>query len=145
MARRGGFIAGIVRANREAERREAARQRAESQAARALERAQKTYGRAQRDEERERARLYTESRMAETALKNQQLDEQVGDLMGLLSHTLGVDDYFDLETLRQKLVLPTFDAQGLDRSEAAPQLETYAHKPPTFLAKLWPGTVERSH
>jgi len=83
--------------------------------------------------------------MAETVLKNQQLDDQVGDLMGLLSHTLGIDDYFDLETLRQKLVLPTFDAQGLDRSEAAPQLETYAHKPPTFLAKLWPGTVERSH
>jgi restriction system protein len=99
MAIRGGFVAAIVRARREEEHREAAVARAESQAVRALEQAQKAYSRAQKDQERERARLYAESRAAEAALKSQQLDDRVAELEGLLSHTLGVDDYFDLDTL----------------------------------------------
>jgi restriction system protein len=143
MARRSGFVAAIVRARREEEHREAAVARAESQAVRALEQAQKAYSRAQKDQERERARLYAESRAAEAALKSQQLDDRVVELEGLLCHTLGVDDYFDLDTLRQELVVPTFEAQGLDQPQAAPQLETYLPRAPSFLAKLWPGTVAR--
>src|SRR5437879_2736871 len=111
MGRQSGFFAAVVRANRDAARREVARQRAESQAVRAFERAQNAYARAQKTEERERGRLYTESRIAEVALKNHQLEEQVDELKRVLSHTLEIDDYFDLDTLRQELVLPIFDPQ----------------------------------
>src|SRR5438270_8224270 len=103
MARRSSFVAAIVRAQREAQRRQVAQRRAESQAAREAERAQKAFARAQKESERERARLYAESRAAETALKNQQLEEQISDLNGLLAQSLGVDNYFELDKLKQEL------------------------------------------
>jgi len=138
MARPSGFAAS-VRARREAEHQEVARHRAESQTARALERARKAYARAQREEEREKSRLYAESRAAEVAEENQQLEHRLSDLHGLLSRALDVDSFLDLDTLRHELVLPTFDAKGLDVPEAPADLGSYLPKAPSFLAKLWPG------
>src|SRR5947207_742075 len=129
MARRSSFVAAIVRAQGEAQRRHVAQRRAESQAARDAERAQKAYARAQKESERERARLYAESRSAEVALKNQQLEEQTSDLDELLAHSLGVANYFDLDKLKQELVLPTFDARGLDLAEHRPTLVHICRKP----------------
>jgi len=54
--------------------------RAESLTARAAERAQRAYDRALREDARERARLYVESRIAEVTLQNQQLEEQIKGL-----------------------------------------------------------------
>jgi restriction system protein len=61
----------------------------------------------------------------------------------LLSHTLEVDDFIELDTLKRELVLPTFDAQGQDRPELPPLVENYLPTKPSFVAKLWPGNTKK--
>ena len=67
MARRGGIIHALNQAQREAERQQKAYLRAQAQAVRAYEQAQKAYERATAADQKEKARLYAESRAAQAA------------------------------------------------------------------------------
>ncbi|MBB2925557.1 TerD family protein [Cellulomonas cellasea] len=55
-----------------------------------------------------RDRMYAEERVREAAEDTAQLERQVEALQGVLSATLGVDDYLDLEQLKQPPPQPTF-------------------------------------
>jgi restriction system protein len=72
---------GILRAKREADRQRLAQQRLQvqlqTQVARAAAQARKAYEQALRTDQRERARLYTESRIAQVSWQNEQLDQYV--------------------------------------------------------------------
>jgi restriction system protein len=99
MARRRGLIATLAQIQREAARAEAARRRADSASRRQAEQARLRYTRAATADERERKRLYAESRVAEVEAMNTELAETVTALDGVLAATLDVDNYFDLDQL----------------------------------------------
>ncbi len=99
MARRSGLMATLAQIQREATRAEAARRRADSASRRQAEQARLRYTRAVAADERERKRLYAESRVAEVEAMNTELAETVTALDGVLAATLDVDNYFDLDQL----------------------------------------------
>lgn len=143
MARRTALVAAIARTQREAARQEAAQQRATLQALRERERARKAHERAQVLHEKERQRLYLESRQAEAEAQDQELKERVRRLQHLLDETLRVDDYFDIDALKQEFVLPAFDPQGLDVPEPSPVPEAYFPPKLSFFGGLMPGAKDR--
>ena len=79
MARSRGYMATMAQRQREAERQRAARIRAQRQAIRAAEQAQRAYERAVAADEKERRRLYQESRIAGVAAMNDDLEATVKD------------------------------------------------------------------
>lgn len=157
MARRTGLIGTIAKmqranerqhkaqmrtalqAQRAAERAQQAELRAVTQAARAEEQARRAYERAQQADQKERARLYTESRVAHVALLNEQLAQTVAQLEQILAATLDVDDFLDLETLKQQPEIAPFDPGDLEVVEPPPAKEAYKPPPLTGLQALWPG------
>lgn len=143
MARRSGFAHAMAQSQREAEKRRKAQLREQTQRARELERAQKAYEKAQALAEKEQARLYIESRIAEVELMNEQLAEQVSQLENLLNATLSVDDYFDLDGLKKEPTIAPFDAGPAGIAESPPDLAAY--QPPSLsgLQKLVPGAKAR--
>lgn len=101
MARRLGLVATLAEIQREAARAEAARQRAQTASRRHAEQARLRYARAAAGDERERKRLYAESRVAEVEAMNADLADTVTALDGVLAATLDVDNYFDLNQLHR--------------------------------------------
>jgi len=81
MARRSGILRTLVQAQREAEQQRLAQQRLQvqlqTQVARAAAQARKAYEQALRADQKERARLYTESRIAQVNWQIEQLDQYV--------------------------------------------------------------------
>ena len=79
MTRRGGFVRAVAQAQRETERRKRQQAlnsiKAQSQAAKIAEQTKKAYERASATEQKERARLYTESRLAHVNLQNEELEQ----------------------------------------------------------------------
>ncbi|MFF4555293.1 hypothetical protein [Streptomyces sp. NPDC001422] len=115
MGKRRGFFAELNYQAQQAEKRrrqqEAAGHRAHLAAQRQAERATKAYERAQlaaarssaaerKAAEREAARLHVESRLAEVESMNASLAGDLADIDGLLTWTLDMDDYVDLESLK---------------------------------------------
>jgi restriction system protein len=128
MARRG-FFAEIqyqnqlaakrqLQAEREYARANAAAQRRLEQARRESERAAAQLARAsvaeQKAAEREAKRLHQESRLAEVASLNAQLAETCDEIDSILSATMGVDDFVDLERLRIRAEHPPFGRADLE-------------------------------
>lgn len=142
MARKKGFVHSMAQAQREAERRRAAQERAETRAQREAERAQREQERSYLADQKERGRLYAESRAAQAALQDSELKQEVASLQGLLSHTLSIDDYFDLQTLKQPSKIPAFEPGRLAAREAPPALEDYLPKQSLF-AKFLPGAAQK--
>lgn len=74
----------MIQAQREAERKRAAQQRAmvkaQTQVARAAEKARKDYERALVADQKVRTQVYIESRMAQVDLQNEQLAQQIEQL-----------------------------------------------------------------
>lgn len=135
MARRG-FLAELQRQARiaahEAERRQRAAVREHDAAVRRAEQARRAEERARsqaaRASEAERKRLEKEAREAHIAAmeaeaegRNHALAEINEDLESLLSGTLGVDDYVDLETLRTPPQHPSFDRADLEAPVPPPE------------------------
>ncbi len=89
MTRRRGSLYARAQAQRDAEKKRLAQ--AQTQAARAADRAQKAYLAAQIADQKERARLYTESRVAQVALQNEQLESVIAQLERLLTESLAND------------------------------------------------------
>src|SRR5579859_2731341 len=117
MARRSGILRTLVQAQREAERRRIAqlRQQAQlqTQAAKAAEKARKDYERAlqaeQKADQKERTRLYIESRNAQVNLQNEQLNQDIIRLCNILTDALSIDSFINLQTLKQVPERPVFD------------------------------------
>lgn len=139
MARRKGIVHTLVQVQHAAEKQRAAQLRAQTQLARAAVQAQKAYERAQVADLRERARLYAELRNAQVALQNEQLEQNVTRLGSLLADTLSVDDFFDLETLKQTPAIPAFQPGALGVPEVPPLLQTYLPPELSGIRKLLPG------
>jgi restriction system protein len=78
---------------REAEQAQQAYLRAQEQARRVNEQERK-------QAEKERARLYIESRVAQVASDNRELEDQIKSLENLLNLTLQIDDYVNLDKLK---------------------------------------------
>jgi restriction system protein len=100
MARRRGLMASLAQIQRDAARAEAQRRRAHAASQRAAVQARVRYERAAAADERERKRLYAESRTAEVAAMNAELADTLAALDGVLAATVDVDNYFDLDQLR---------------------------------------------
>lgn len=129
MARRRGFFAELQYQNQLAERQRVQAQRAQArahatavreaeQAQRKSERAAAAAARAsaaeQKAAEREAKRLHEEARLAEVDALNTQIAEIADELDSILSATLGVDDFVDLEELRVTVSHPAFPHAELE-------------------------------
>lgn len=125
MGRRRGFFAEMQHQAKLAEQRQrvAARQheqavRQAASAQRAAERARAAAERASEQDrkrlEREAAQAYTASRVAEAEGLTASLEAQFAELDGLLTATLEVDDWLDLESLRAVVQHPPFGRSDLE-------------------------------
>ena len=131
MARRRGFLAEMQHQTRLAEQRQrnAVRQhnanvRQLEQAQRAAERAQLAAARASEADrkrlEKEAAAAHVAAMQAEVDQRNADLRDQYAEIDGLLSATLDVDDYVDLEELRVRVEHPPFPRVDLRVPTSAP-------------------------
>lgn len=129
MARRRGFFAELQYQNQLAARRQAQAERAQARAhaaaVREAERAQRQAERAaaaaarsaaadRRAAEREAKRLHEAYRLAEVDALNSELAEVAEELSSILSATLDVDDFVDLEDLRVSARHPPFPRADLE-------------------------------
>jgi restriction system protein len=129
MARRRGFFAEIQYQNQLAARQRAQAERAQARAhaaaVREAERAQRQAERAaaaaarasaaeQTAAEREAKRLHEASRLAEVDALNTQLAETSDELESILTATLAIDDFVDLEDLRVTASHPPFARTDLE-------------------------------
>ena len=129
MARRSGFAAALVRMQREAERQRVRQVRAAAQSQRAADAAR---ARAAVQDQKLRARMYVEDRMQEAADATAQVDHQVEILQSVLAATLQVDDFLDLEALKQPPQYPVFDPASVGTPPQPPSKVTSqsrAHRP----------------
>ncbi|GMV04522.1 MAG: hypothetical protein AMXMBFR53_08020 [Gemmatimonadota bacterium] len=126
---RRGFFAELDRAlkaaARDAERAQRQRERESKAAHRAAEQHRRQEARLRqqmakasaaekRRLEKEAAAAHVEARLAEVEELNSQLEEVYAEIDGLLAATLGVDDFVDLETLKQEAKHPRFNRTDLE-------------------------------
>ena len=104
-------------------------------AVRRAEAAQRAYQRAKTAEEKERKRLYAESRQADVELQNDDLAEQIRELEHLLIDSLKTDPYIDLDQLKTPPDLPVWDpAPSTHPNRPQPtRVTTAAQRPPPSL------------
>jgi restriction system protein len=143
MARRTSLYAAWAQAGREAERQRQAQLRAYTQATRAREVAAKAAERARAANERDMKRFHAEAREEETAALEAELASRTEGLETILNATLAVDDYIDLDTLKQQPAIPAFNPGQLAQPTPAPQQWAYNVPALTFAQKLVPGARER--
>lgn len=139
MARRSGFMAQLAQAQRAAERQRAAQVRASAQAQRAAQRARAAYARALAADEREQKRLYMESQLAEVMAMNEELEQSLEELDGVLRATLDVDDHLDLATLKQPERISPFDETPFGPAQPAPVLEAFMPEQPSGMGRMFGG------
>lgn len=130
------MVREIERSNRDAARR----QRQDQQAQQRWERERL---RQDARDERERTRLYAESRLDEAEDMTAEAQSRLLDLHGLLHHTLTVNDWIDLDTLKQTLIVPPFDPGELGSTLRPPMEHEFLPAPPSGLAKFLPGASAR--
>lgn len=136
MARRRGFFAELQYQNQLAAKQRAQAERAQARAhasavreadrlQRQAERAAAAAARAsateQKAAEREAKRLHEEARLADAEALNAHLAEIADELDSILSATLSVDDFVDLERLRVAASHPPFGRTDLEQSTPAVQ------------------------
>lgn len=154
MARKRGFFAELQRASAQAQREN---ERAKNAAYQAQLRAHREAEKYARDVERwntqmsrmdakeraaaekEQKRLHVESQEAEVAMQNEDLVVLLADIDNVLVATVSVDDYVDLEGLRQH---PNHPAFASEHEPPIPKPEPLAAPPePTFTAPPAPTGV----
>ncbi|SOC47223.1 restriction system protein [Blastococcus aggregatus] len=132
MARRRGFFAEISHQAAVAEKN---RQRAQAAATKEQARRQREAERLQQQLERARTRqfimtekeekqLHIAAREAEVERLNGELAMQLADIDNVLTATLEVDDYVDLEDLRKKAKHPRFESRHSSPIPAPAPIET---------------------
>ncbi|TDC79299.1 restriction endonuclease [Actinomadura sp. 7K507] len=132
-------MAAVAQMQREAERAEAARRRADASAHREAARAQAAYERARAADEKERKRLYSESRAAEVAAMNEDLAQRLEELDSILVSGLLTDTRFDLDRLKEKPDVAPFNPGPAGHPEAPPRPEAFLPPPPSGLSRLVGG------
>src|SRR5258708_35687787 len=144
MARRKSFTSLLRQAERLDKKRATAQRRANSAAAKVAEKARKDYERAKSLNEKQRAKLYAESRTAEVVVKSEELEEQITELQSLLSNALSSSKPFDIEALKRSIPYPTPHwAKELEMPESEPITASYFVTAPAFLKKLLPGEQKK--
>ncbi len=140
MARRKGFLAEYNRQIKLAEKRSREKRRAQAKAQRDQLAAQKRAARQyqqmvnatiaeQKAAEKEQKRLYVEARQLEVEHLNSDLEEVYEEIDSLLRATLEVDDFVELETLRQVAVHPPFPRPDLQEPVPIPQMPGMPSEP----------------
>ncbi len=146
MPRRSGFIGALAQVQREIERSQRASARAQNAAIRDQQRAIREAERAQRaaisaskraatEAERDRKRLHQEAQMARVDKMNADIEVRLDALRHLLHRTLDVDDYLDLDDLKETYTPPTFNPGKLGTAGPAPR-KPLPPVPPSGLARL---------
>jgi restriction system protein len=139
---------------KQAEKEQQELMRMKTQSAKATEIAQKEYLRAQTQklkqaekdriaQAKEKAQLYTESRITYVDLQNEQLEEQVKQLENLLTHTLSTDDFLDLDKLKQTPNIPVYTPLKFDDTPVKPAIEKYLPPEPSGIKALIPGNKQK--
>jgi len=134
MARRSGFVAAVVRMQREAERQRVRQARAAAQSQRAATAAR---ARAAVQDQKLRDRMYAEDRMQEAADDTAQVEHQVEILQSVLAATLGVDDYLDLEALKRQPPYPVFDPLAVGAPPLPPRESDFAVEGPSAIGRVF--------
>jgi restriction system protein len=113
MTRRRSHLQIKIQAQQEAEKRRIAQlnamKKAQTQAAKSAEKARKDYEQARTAGLKEQARLYTESKVAQVQLQNEQIEQGIKSLGHLLLDSLLSDPYIDIQALKQPLNFPPFN------------------------------------
>lgn len=115
----------------------AAQLRETARLGRQAQRVQKADQRAKVADAREAKRLNAEAREIETNNLNEDLEERMRTLDGLLSATLDVDDYIEFENLKEEMVALPFAAGELGKGEPKPDPEAYLPPEPGAVGKLF--------
>ena len=137
MARRRSYVSAFAQMQREAARAQAAQVRAQGAARREAERARAAYLRAQAAGEKERKQLYAESRAAEVAARNDDLEAEIAALQGLLALTLKVNDRIGFSSLKKPAAVPPWRHAALEKPEPPPVPDAFRPEPPTGLSKVF--------
>ena len=143
MGRSRGFTGVLIQMQRQAEREAKARAAAQRRGAAEAERARRAYERALAADQKERARLYVESRVAEVAALNEALAFDISALDGILRDTLAVDDFLDFESLKEAAPRPPFAPGRLNVPEPPPNPADFQPPAPSGAQKLLPGARQR--
>ncbi len=145
MARRRGVLQSYVAMQSEVERQRIAQQRAQAQARKAAERAQREYERARVADEKERQRLYIESRQNEAEISNQQIEAEYKTLRNILTEAIQHDHFFDVDKLKRPPEMPAFSPGRLGIPETPPDYAAYTSSEPSIVQKMLLGAKERWH
>jgi len=137
---RSGFLRSVVREIERSNREATRRQRQGQQIQRRWERERL---RQNARDERERAQFYAESRLADADDMTTEAQMRIAEFTGLLTHTLSVDDWINLDTLKHALISPTFDAGELGEPFRAPCEDDFLPPPPSGLGRFVPGATAR--
>lgn len=143
MGRSRGFTGVLIQMQRQAQRDAKARVAAQRRAAVEANRARQAFERAAAADQKERARLYAESRVADVAAMNEGLAADIAALDGLLRDTLAVDDFLDFESLKEAVSRPPFSPGALGVPEPPPDPASFRPPPPGAGQKLLPGAKQR--
>lgn len=133
----------LIQMQRQAEREARAQAAAQRRAVVDAERTRRAYERARAADERERARLYIESRLAEVAALNDALADDIAALDGILRATLDLDDFLDFESLKEVAPRPPFTPGPLGTPEPLPDPAEFTPPAPSGGQKLVPGAKKR--
>lgn len=148
MGRRRGFFAELQHQQRLAEQRQrreqAAAVREYNRAVREHERAVREHERAVREHDKAVQRVHEEMQRATAEMMTAEAADIFEQIDSILDATLDVDDYVDIESLKQTVENPPFGHEDLVKPVRAPKLEkppaepTFAPPPePTGLSKLF--------
>jgi restriction system protein len=143
LGRSRGFTSVLIQMQRQAERDARARVAAQRRAQVEADRARRAFERAAAADQKERARLYTEARIAEVAALNERLDADVVALDGLLRDTLAVDDFLDFESLKEAAPRPQFTPGALAVPRTPPDPAHFRPPEPSGTHRLVPGAKQR--
>lgn len=120
-------------------------ERAHAAAVREAERARRAFERAQVADERERKRLYAESRAADVAAANEGLEQRVEELSTLLASGLEIDPYVNLAALKRPAIMPTWEHGALERPEQPPDPARFIADAPSGLGRVFGGKAHKAH
>ncbi len=128
-----GLFSSMQQLAREAERQQAQQRRAAAKTQRDRDRAAKQALRSEesrrKQETAEAKALLVEERQVEVESMNAALEESNEEIANLLSASLSVDSYFDLNTLRREVVHPPFGKSYLEQPIRKPVLPEDSPEP----------------
>ncbi|WP_329492017.1 restriction endonuclease [Kitasatospora sp. NBC_01246] len=140
--RNDGVLAVWAETQRQEQRREEARWRAQTAEQRRREREEREIQRAAARGEREAVRAYQQSREAEAARRTAELDDRVAELKGLLAAGLG-RPAFSPQALLAPAALPPFEPGRLGEPVPMPDQADYQVPPPTPAQARNPGVRQQ--